>query len=232
MGLVVIVSMCTIGGESSVTLPQEHIPIIRSSTLTPQPSDRIPHTILTLGETQIPTTLRHTLHITRPADPEIPARTGQPAHHRIPLTRPDRPESHRGPTPLQHDGLVLHTQECDIVVLDEAAVQLDRAAARCWAELPGAGDGTGDAGGAVRHGEVAAALVEAVDGVALAGPHHGEVVVGRVGGRVHQRGQERVQVRLVGRVRGVTLLRAPAIEEKIRGGGETNNRKSGEEGDY
>jgi len=191
MGFIVV---CTspIGGEPDVTFPQEHIPIFRSSTLTPQPSDRIPHTILTFRETQIPTTLRHALHLTRPADPKKPTRTRQTAQHRIPLAGRARPQPHGGPTPLQHHRLVLHAQERGVVVLHEAPVELHHAATRRRAKLAGSSDGTGNAGGAVRHSEVAAALVEAVDDVALAGAHHGELVEGGVRGRVDQRGEKRV----------------------------------------
>nr|KYP75953.1 hypothetical protein KK1_020165 [Cajanus cajan] len=215
--------MGPVGREPGVTLGEEHIPIIGDRTVAPQPSDGLPHAILTLAKTQIPATLRHAPHLTRPTNPKVPARTRQPAQHRVPLARtgPNGPR----PTLLQHHRLVLQPEKRVVVVLHVAPLQLHRAAARRRAELPGALDGARDAGGALRHGEVAAALVEAVGHVGGAGAHHGEVVVGGVRGRVDQRGEERVEVGLVGRGGGVALLRASAVEEKIHGGGQHGNNK-------
>lgn len=164
----------------SITLCQEHVPIIRGAAVVPQPSDRLRHAILTLREAEVPTTLRHTLHPTRPSNPERPTRTRQPGQNRIPVTRI---VTHRRPALLQHHRLVLFPDEALVVVLHEAPLQLHRAAARLRAQVAGAGDRGGDAGGAVRHGEVAAALVEAVDDVVGGGAaDDGEVVVGGVGG--------------------------------------------------
>lgn len=170
------------GGVPRVTLSQEHVPVIRRPAIAPQPSDRLPEAILALREAQISRALSHPLHLPRPAHTERSARTRQAGQHGVPAGHGVRVVADGGPAFLEDDGLVLDAEEGGVVVLDVAALELDGAAAVLGAEDAGACDGACDAGGAVGHGEVAAALVETVDDVLGAGADDGVVVVGGVGG--------------------------------------------------
>ena len=169
-------------GVARVALGQVHLPPRGGATLRFQPSDGIGEAILALAGAQVPRALRHTLHIPRPAGPEClvssPIRRLQISQHSITSGQRIRGQPNRRPTFLRHLCLVLHTEERGIIVLDEAAVELQRSAARVQAECAELTHRTRHAARALVVGEVAAALEEAVrGGGGGGGALNGEVVV-------------------------------------------------------
>jgi len=177
------------GGVPRITLRQEHVPVIRRAAVALQPRDGLRHAVLALTVAQVAGALRHPAHCAGAANPEVPSRGGEPSKHGVAAPHGVGVVPHGGPALLQHNRLVLYAEERRVVVLHVAAVELHRAAARPAAEIAGARDSARHAGGAVRHGEVAAALVEAGHRILLRGPHHRVVVIRRVRGRVHQRAE-------------------------------------------
>lgn len=175
------------GGVPGITLPQEHVTVIRRAAVALQPRDGLRHAVLALAVAQVSGALRHAADSAGPANPEVPSSGREPGKHGVAAPHGVGVVPHRGPTLLQQNRLVLCAEERRVVVLHEAAVELHRSPARPTTYIAGAGDGARHAGGAVRHGEVAAALVEAGHRVLLRGSHHREVVIRRVRGRVHQR---------------------------------------------
>lgn len=144
----------------------------------------------------------------------------QVRQHIIPPSQRVRGKPSRLPTFLQHQSLVLHPQERGIVIPDETAVELQRAAAGVGADGAELGDSPGDASGAVGGGEVAAALEEAVERGALrGGGRDGEVVVGGEHGCVDEGGKEGVDAGLVGGVRRELRGGAAPKDESVQGGG-------------
>lgn len=209
-----------------VALSQVHLPGSGGPTLSFQPLDGISKAILALAGAQIPGALRHTVIIPRITGPErlihpIIGRL-QIRQHIIPPGQRNRSQPDRRSTFLDNLRLVLHPKERDIVVLDEAPVELQRAAARGETECAELTHRARNAARAPVVVEVAAALEEAVDGVrrARAGALvNGEVVVVGEGGRVDQGGKDRVDAVLVGGTRRVLQLRATTEDEGIGGGG-------------
>jgi len=177
------------GGVPRITLPQEHVPVIRRAAVALQPRDGLRHAVLALAVAQVAAALRHASHSAGAAHPEVPSGGGEPCKQCVAAPHGVGVVPHGGPALLQHNRLVLCAEERLVVVLHEAAVELHRAAARPATDIAGAGDSARHAGGAVRHGEVAAALVEAGHRVLLRGPHNREVVIRRERRRVHQRGE-------------------------------------------
>lgn len=171
------VSMGPSIGVPGVTLDQEHISVIRSSALAPQPADSLRNAILALRIAQIPGALRHAPQPACPTNPKVPARAREPGQNRIPLAEA---VPGGGPALPQHHCLVFGPQELGIVVLHVASLELDCATARLLTQDSSTRDRAGDAGGAVRHGDVTAALVEAVGDIVST--YNGVVVVGGVGG--------------------------------------------------
>lgn len=165
-----------------ITLSQKHIPEIRRPAITFQPSDRLPNTILTLTPTQITHALRHSLHFPCPTHSVRPTRPHQRPQHRIPPPHRLLLIPHRRPTLLQHHRLLLHPQKARVIVLHIAPLQLQRPTAGVGAEPAQLGHGACDASGAVRHRQVATALVQPVQHVLWGGALDCVVVVGGVCG--------------------------------------------------
>lgn len=209
------IRMRATGRVARITLSEEHIPVSGRTAVSLEAPDGLRQTILALPEAEVTHALGQALDIAGPTHPVGPTGGGQSGQDGVPAGHAVGVVADGGPAALEHDGLILHAQEGGVVVLDVAALQLHGATAGLRADGTDLADGPGDAGGAVGHGEVAAALVEAVDGVLGAGAEDGEVVVGGVGGRVHQGGDERVEVGLVCRVGHVLLLRAPLEHERV-----------------
>jgi len=208
-------------GVARVALGQVHLCPGGGPTVRFQPLDGTGETILALGGTQVSGTLRHTLKIPIRARPEglvSPIRRLQIRQHSVPPGQRVRGQPNGRSTFLGHHRLVLHPDERRIVVLHEAAVELQRAAAGGVAERAELSDRTRHAARALVVAEVAAALEEAVDGV-VGGDGEGEVVVVGEGGGVDERGEERVDGGLVGRTRRVLGLGATAEDEGVDGGG-------------
>ena len=176
-------------GVPRVTLPEKHVTVIRCAAIALQARDRLRHAVLALAVAQVAGALRHAVYPTGPTDAKVPTGGGESGEHGVAAPHGVGVVPDRRPALLQHHRLVRRAEERGVVVLHEAAVELHRAAARAAADVAGARDGSGHAGGAVRHGEVAAALVEPVHRVLLSGPHDREVVISRVSRRVHQRGE-------------------------------------------
>lgn len=136
---------------------------------------------------------------------------------------------------LQHDGLVLDPKERSIIVLDEAAVELQGAAGRAETESSEPAHRSCHAPGAVIGAEVPPALEEAVGGVlrGRAGRGDGEVGVGGELGGVDEGAEDGVEVGLVGGARGELDLRASPEDEGVGGGrgcrGEEEKPETGEE---
>lgn len=172
-----------------ITLGQEHIPKNRLPTVALEPSDGLRHAILALPEAKITHTLGHALYVPGPTNPVKPTRARKRAQYSIPSGQPIHVVAHRRPTLLEHHSLVLNAKESGVVVLDVASLELERSATGLGAKGTELSHCSCDARGAVGHGEVAAALEEAVDDVVLGGAGDGEVVVGGVGGRVDQGGE-------------------------------------------
>lgn len=170
------------GGVPSITLPQKHIPKHRPTALRLQPPNRLRQAILALPHAQVPNTLRHPLNVLGPPNPVGSTRPIQPRKHRITSPHLIRALTIGRPTFLHHHSLVLRSNERDIIVLYEAALELHGAPTRLGAEGSEMGDGSGHTRGAVRHGHVGAALVEPVDDVLRARAHDGVLVVGGVRG--------------------------------------------------
>lgn len=131
----------------------------------------------------------HALDVTGPTNPVKPTGVNERAQHGVPPAQPILVVALRRSTLLEHHRLVLDAEEGGVVVLDVAALQLEGPTAGLRAERAELTHRARDARGAVGHGEVAAALEEAVDDVVLGGAGDGEVVVGAVRGRVDQGGE-------------------------------------------
>lgn len=116
--------------------------------------------------------------------------------------------------------LILHPEERDIIVLDETPLELQRAAGGVDAEHPELTHRPPHAVPAIRAAQIAAALVKAVNNVALGGAGDGYLKVVEVGGvrRVDKRREDRVDVGLVGRPGAELHLRAAAVDESIDDG--------------
>lgn len=182
--------------------------------------DGIRKTILALAGTQIPGALRHTLEIPIPARPERlinPIGRLQIRQHSVPPGQRVGGQPNGRPTFLGDQCLVLDSDEGGIVILDETAVDLQRAATGGEAEGAKLGNRTRHAARALVVGEVAAALEEAVDGVGGGGD--GEVVVVGEGGGVDERGEERVDGIFVGGTRRELGLGAAGKDEGVDRGG-------------
>lgn len=146
------ISMGPTGGVPRVALGQEHITKDSAAALRLEPPNRLRQTILTLPRGQVADALRHTLNILRPANPERAARPVQAGQHRVAAAHLVAAKTIGRPAFLHDHALVLHPDERNVVVFDEAALQLHGAAACLGAERGKMGDCLGDAGGAVRHG--------------------------------------------------------------------------------
>lgn len=205
-------------GVPNIAFAEEHITPSGRTAVSFEPSDCLPQAILTLVHAQVSHALPHTLHISRPPNSE---QLGRPTRQQVTQHLVSPGQLVRvvvlgwGPTLPDHHSLVLYPEERDVVVLDEASLELDRPSARVHTEDPKLTQRALDASEAValRVGEVRAALVEAVDDVVWRGAE-GELVERSVRGRVDQGGEERVEVRLVRRVGRVRYTRAPAVHER------------------
>lgn len=180
-----------------VTLGQEHIAEDCPAAVAFQPSNRVRGTILTLSWTQISYTLSHTLYVTGPTHPILPSGARQGGQDRISAAQCVRIVPDRRSAFFKDNGLILHPQKRCVIVLHVAPLQLHRSTTRLGAQHADLTHRASDARGAIRHREVALALEESVNHVLWAGADDGVVVVGRVGGRVDQGGEKRVEVGLV-----------------------------------
>ena len=103
------------------------------------------------------------------------------------------------------------------------------------AHVPELADSAGDAVRAVAGSEVTAALVQAVNDVALGGAGEGDFEVVEVGsgGRVNEGGEDGVDVGLVYGAGSVFELRAAGVQEvkHVRNGGIYGKRRNKEETD-
>ena len=180
-----MVGSCIILGPTSsvprITLTQKHITKHSAAALRLQPPYRLRHAVLTLRRSQVSNALRHATHTLGATDQiRPPGPTTHRREHGVSAAHPVRVIAVRRAALLHRGRLVLNPDKGGVVVLDEAALELHRAPAGQGAQGAEAGDGPGDAGGAVGHGEVGPALVEAVDDVVRDGARDGELVVGGV----------------------------------------------------
>lgn len=120
-----------------VALPQIHVTRHARPAPAPNPLYCIRQTIRALRRAQVPHALRHTRNIPDSADPKRPAPASQLRQHLVPPAQKihTRPASD-GPTLVCHHRLVRRAEEGGVVVLDEAALELDGSAAGAGAEDP------------------------------------------------------------------------------------------------
>lgn len=184
-----------------VALGQVHVAPLRRPAVTLQTSNRLRQAVLAIAGAQVLHTLCHRLDTPRGTGPVRlvgPVPSSYVPEHSVTPCQPIRisTPNQRPASPEQH-GLVLHAEERRVVVPHEAALELECAAGGAGTDGPKLAYRMGHAGGAVGHGEVPAALVEAVGGVGGGGPRDGEVVVGGGGGGADKGGEDGVDAGLV-----------------------------------
>nr|GMD19841.1 hypothetical protein KK1_020165 [Ipomoea batatas] len=113
--------------------------------------------------------LRHALDAPGPTDPEVLSPSRQIRQHGIAARLVVGAVRDRGPTLVRNYRLVLRPEERNIIVLHETPVQLQRAAGGVHAQHPELTHRPPHAIPAIRAAQIAAALVKAVNNVALRG---------------------------------------------------------------
>nr|GMD16720.1 hypothetical protein KK1_020165 [Ipomoea batatas] len=179
-----------------VALGEEHISPGRGATLVSQPCDGVGQAILALRLAQVLRALRHALDAPGPTDPEVLSPSRQIRQHGIAARLVVGAVRDRRPTLVRNYRLVLRPEERNIIVLHETPVQLQRAAGGIDAQHPELTHRPPHAIPAIRAAQIAAALVKAVNNVALGRARDGYLVVIEISrtGRVNERGEDRVNV--------------------------------------